>query len=145
MNLLRIFLVSWLMVSTAFAQELKLNYPFEPVATNINGKAGVFFPVKDTEYLLYLRTSVIPDLVAKTEAQKLVLDLGNTRVADLTAKVALVEKKYEIELKAQEACSVELTKCLNKPNAWYMHPALWIGVGLVAGVGSTIAIMKAVK
>ena len=144
-KLLRAFLVSWLIVSTAFAQDLKLAYPFEPVATIVDGKAGVFFPSRDAEYLLYLRTDVIPTLMSKGEALQLKLNLQGTQIADLEAKLVIVDNKFKVELKAQESCSLQLQKCLNKPNEWYMSPAFLIGVGVVSGVLLTVAVASAVK
>jgi hypothetical protein len=144
-KLLRAFLVSWLVVSTAFAQELKLAYPFEPVAMMVDNKPGLFFPAKDAEYILYLRTDVINSLVEKGEAQKLQLNLQTTQIKDLEAKLVVVDNKFQVELKAQESCSLDLQKCLNKPNAWYMSPAFLIGVGVVGGVLLTVAVAAAVK
>lgn len=144
-KLFKAFLVSWLMVSTALAQELKLAYPFEPVATMVDGKPGVFFPSKDAEYLLYLRAEVIPTLINKSDAMKLTLDLQATQIRDLEAKIVIVDDKYKVELKAQEGCSLQLQKCLNKPNYWYMHPAFLVGVGVVTGILVTVAIASAVN
>jgi hypothetical protein len=133
------------MVTTAFAQELKLNYPFEPKAVVVEGKSGVWFPPKDAEYILYLRRDVIPTLMDKETALVNKLDLMDKEVNDLNAKITLLEDKYKIQAKGQETCSKELQKCLNKPNAWWEHPAIWIGVGVLVGAGATILVAKTVK
>lgn len=152
----------WLIPAFLFlAPPLEAQEPLEKsesVELRYRGADGVWFPVEmadeiftDLEKyeLVLTELQVTRDLVRTKDAQ---LEKRFQRIEDLQLAVDLSKT---IEIKMQETLAMsedsrrrteeDLKKALESKNAWYRHPVLWVGVGIVLTVVAEVVFIKVTK
>lgn len=109
-------------------------------AISINGKSFVAFDRSSALFLLSLRVKY-PKLQLQLKNQNHLIRLKDTRID-------LLEKNI-VNLNEQKDCLFEEVKGLkdelDRKNAWYRSPYLWFSVGVVLGIGTTIAVVYGVS
>jgi hypothetical protein len=113
--------------------ELTLRTTFAPQAVQVQGKAGVWFPNSDAEYLLKLRIDTVPSLYSTVVAQDGLLQEYRERVR-LTDSVFTLEHQRSLGLeKANMATNESLQKCLGD-RPWYQSNTFMVTAGFVIGI-----------
>lgn len=117
--------------------------PLNAISSEIvehNGVKGFWFPedtgtkiLQDLEELKILKTKKIPELELKIQKQRLMLDITQQE-AEVNARLSEVWQK---NFKTSESIRLEetsaLRKALDKKDAWFRSPALYLSLGLILG------------
>ena len=137
-KLLKVLLACVLLnTGVAKAEDLKLQLrtDFGPVATQVNGKQGVFFPTDDAEYLLRLRTEITPTLIGAVNQQQKVIDTQASQIGNYKSNTALQDERTAVLQQGLKDCQKQLADTVG--GHWYTNKWLWFGVGVVAGAATT--------
>ena len=124
--------------------------PFQALAAEIvdhNGVKGFWFPedvgtkiLKDLEELKILRDKKIPELELKIQKQDLMLSITQQEV-EVNARLSEVwQKNFKAseELRLKETSA--LREALDKKDAWFRSPALYLSLGLILGGALSIGL-----
>jgi hypothetical protein len=131
-------------VTPEFQLELKRDFAPQVVKTP-TGEEGVWFNTIDAQYLLYMRSTMVPGLLKLDARNAQIVDSLNKQISmtgqisDLQGgQVALVKDSLKETQK-------ELQKCRDEQSSIWRDPLFLAGIGFLAGILVTGGIVWAVR